>query len=94
MYFLGTNKINPDSEFEKVKKVIPIHIKWTKSKIQEGKIVQAGKWGEAGGMAIFKAETLEEAKKIFMEDPLIESGLVFYELARFYPDVRINKNPV
>ncbi len=51
-----------------------------------GKIVQAGKWGDSGGMAIFQAEDITDAEKILNEDPLIKSGLVTFELARLYPD--------
>lgn len=59
-------------------------------KIQSGEIVQAGKWGETGGMAIIMAENIDEAKKILQDDPLIKSGAVSFIIDRFYPDVKSN----
>lgn len=89
MYFLMTNHVKKNIEFEKLKSVINDHIQWTKEQIGSGSIKQAGKWGEIGGMAIIEAENLSIAEKIISEDPLVKSKLLNYELERFYPDVKI-----
>ncbi len=87
MYYLTTNKILPDANREEIMKTVQAHILWTKNMISEGIVLQAGKWGETGGMAIIKARDIDEAKRILNEDPLIKAGLVDFELERFYPDV-------
>lgn len=89
MYFLMINHVKKNIEFEKLKPVITDHIQWTKEQIDSGRIKQAGKWGETGGMAIIEAENLLIAEKIISEDPLLKSKLLNYELERFYPDVEI-----
>ncbi len=89
MYFLMTNHVKADVEFENLKPVINDHIKWTKEEIKSGIIKQAGKWGDIGGMAILEADNLSLAEKIILEDPLVKSNFVNYELERFYPDVKI-----
>ena len=89
MFFMAVNKFKPSSPVEEIEKIIPSHIQWVKNKIGEGKIVQAGKWGDDGGMAIFKAETIDEATGLVNEDPLVQSGLITFELNKFYPDVEI-----
>ncbi|VAX33066.1 hypothetical protein MNBD_NITROSPIRAE03-274, partial [hydrothermal vent metagenome] len=57
--------------------------------IGRGIIVQAGKWGDSGGMTIFKANSIAEAEKLSGEDPLVKSGWVTLETGRFYPNVEI-----
>lgn len=89
MYFLMTNHVKENIEFEKLKPVINDHIRWTKEQINSGTIKQAGKWGEMGGMAIIEAENLSLAERIISEDPLVKSTLINYELERFYPDVKM-----
>jgi hypothetical protein len=89
MYFLMTNHIKKNIEFEKLKPVINDHIRWTKEQISSGFIKQAGKWGEIGGMAIIEAENLSFAEKLISEDSLVKSKLIHHELDRFYPDVEI-----
>ncbi len=89
MYFLSINKVKSDVNPEELKKVIPLHIQWTKTLISEGKIIQAGKWGDSGGMAILKANDIAEADKILSEDPLAKSGLITFEMDRFFPDVEM-----
>ncbi len=40
-------------------------------------------------MAILKANDIAEADKILSEDPLAKSGLITFEMNRFFPDVEI-----
>jgi uncharacterized protein YciI len=49
--------------------------------------VQAGKWGDNGGMIVVKAESRGEADKIVNEDPLVEAGLITFETAELHPAV-------
>ncbi|VAX30905.1 hypothetical protein MNBD_NITROSPIRAE02-1327 [hydrothermal vent metagenome] len=89
MYFMTINKVKPGVDPEEIGKVIPQHIQWIREQIGRGIIVQAGKWGDTGGMAIFKADSIAEAEKISGEDPLVKSGCVTLETERFYPNVEI-----
>jgi len=89
MYFMTINKIKPGVNPGEIGKVIPPHIQWIKEQIGSGIIAQAGKWGDSGGMAIFKANSIAEAEKISGEDPLVKSGWVTLETERFYPNVEI-----
>jgi uncharacterized protein YciI len=89
MYFLSINKIKLDADRTQIAKVIPLHIQWTKKMTVEKRIIQTGKWGDFGGMAIIKAESIAEAEKILGEDPLVQSGLIAVETAQLYPDVEI-----
>lgn len=90
MYYLAINQMRPDADFRKIGEVIPLHIEWTMKMIADGRCVQAGKWGERGGMAIIKAEGKREAELLLSEDPLIKSGLVTFTVERFFPDVKIH----
>jgi uncharacterized protein YciI len=49
--------------------------------IERGHEAKTGYWAErGGGMLLFKADSLEEAKAIVSRDPLIQNGCVHYEL--------------
>lgn len=87
MYFLSINRIRQDISTSDIGRVINEHVEWTQRQIEEGKIVQAGKWGEAGGMAVIKAKNPSEAEDLLKDDPLVRTGLVVNETARLYPDV-------
>ncbi|MBI2840555.1 MAG: hypothetical protein HYX75_19750 [Acidobacteria bacterium] len=89
MYFLAINRIKPDVEPREVGAAIAAHIAWTRRMISEGKMVQAGKWGNDGGMAIIRADCMGEARSILDQDPLVTSALVAVEVARLHPDVEI-----
>ena len=46
-----------------------------------GRRARSGYWAEkGGGMMIFQAASLEEARAIVAADPLVREGLVTYEL--------------
>ena len=89
MYFLSINHVRPDASSEELGKIIPLHVAWTRKQIESGSIAQAGKWGEAGGMAIVKAGDLRAAEKLLKDDPLVASGMVDCETGQLYPDVPI-----
>jgi uncharacterized protein YciI len=80
MYFLSVNKIKTGANPEDIKRTIPLHIQWVKEMISRGCIVQAGKWGETGGIAIIQANSASEAGEIINTDPLIKSGIVTFEI--------------
>ncbi len=89
MYFMTINRFKPNLNPDEIGKVIPLHISWIKGRIASGEVVQAGKWGNSGGMAILTAKDISEAEMILSSDPLVKSGLITFELAQFYPDVAI-----
>lgn len=56
------------------------HIKYIKSVSKERYLIGGGFEKENGGMIIFKAKDLDEAKKIADNDPLIKRNLYSYDL--------------
>jgi uncharacterized protein YciI len=89
MYFLSINTVREDADHDQIGGIIPSHVQWLKEQIAAGRVAQAGKWGEGGGMAVIRAADLTEARTILSEDPLIRSGLISFELAQFYPMVEM-----
>ncbi|MFW6359065.1 MAG: YciI family protein [Chroococcales cyanobacterium] len=60
---------------------VPAHQEYVRSLITQGHQAKSGYWGDyGGGMLLFEAATLEEAKEIVANDPLIKHGCVEYEL--------------
>jgi uncharacterized protein YciI len=87
MYFMSINKFKSDADRAVIGKVIPLHREWAKQQLASGNLVQAGKWGDKGGMIIVKAESREGADLIVDQDPLVQAGLITYETAQLYPAV-------
>ncbi len=87
MYFMSINKFKPGADRVLINKAIPTHREWVKRQIAAGVLVQAGKWGDHGGMIIFRAETREEAERVVNQDPLVEAGLITFETAQLHPAV-------
>ena len=60
---------------------VPAHKGYVKKLIAKGHQARSGYWGDfGGGMLLFEAASLQEAKEIVAQDPLIENGCVEYEL--------------
>jgi hypothetical protein len=89
MYIVLVNRIRQGVGQGQVGDFIPPHIEWLKGKIQEGFVLQAGRWGDIGGMWLLRARSVEEAGEAVKEDPLLGSGLVTYEMAEYFPMVDI-----
>lgn len=89
MYIVLVNKTRLGVGRDRLAEFIPPHIEWLKGKIREGFVLQAGKWGDIGGVWILRAESMEEAAEAVREDPLLGSGLVEYEMAEYFPMVDI-----
>ncbi len=87
MFFMSINKFKPGADSTLINKTIPLHRKWAKEQLAKGVLVQAGKWGDHGGMIIVKAETREEADRVVSQDPLIKSDLIAFETAEIHPAV-------
>jgi uncharacterized protein YciI len=87
MYVMSINKFKDDADLTRINKVILEHREWVKKQLAAGKLVQAGKWGERGGMIIIRAESVSEAEKIVDEDPLARAGLIAFETAQIHPAV-------
>ncbi len=70
--------IVPKSTFDRY---VPAHIAYVRDLIARGHKAQSGYWGElGGGMLLFEAASMAEAKAIVTRDPLIENGCVRYQL--------------
>ncbi|GAB4545173.1 MAG: YciI family protein [Pleurocapsa sp.] len=60
---------------------VPAHKNYVRELIAKGHKARSGYWGElGGGMLIFEADNLEQAKEIVARDPLIINHCVEYEL--------------
>jgi uncharacterized protein YciI len=81
MYFMSINKFKPNADRAQLNKALPLHREWAKRQLAAGVLVQAGKWGDSGGMIIVKAETREEADRVVNQDPFVEAGLITFETA-------------
>ena len=81
MYFMSINKFKPGADREIINKTIPVHREWAKQQLAKGILVQAGKWGDHGGMIIIKAETREEADRVVDQDPFVAADLIDFETA-------------
>jgi uncharacterized protein YciI len=84
---MSINKFKPGGDRDQINTVIRLHREWAKKQLAAGVLVQAGKWGDDGGMIVVKVESREEADKIVNEDPLVEAGLITFETAQLYPAV-------
>lgn len=64
---------------------VPAHVTYVKDLIAKGHQAKTGYWAElGGGMLLFQASSLEEAKAIVAQDPLIQNGCVEYELHEWH----------
>lgn len=60
---------------------IPAHKAYVQRLIDTGHRARTGYWAErGGGMLLFEATNLAEAKAIVAQDPLVQSGCVKYQL--------------
>lgn len=64
---------------------VPAHCEYVRDLIAQGHKAKTGYWGDyGGGMLLFEASSLEEAKEIVAQDPLIKNGCVHYELHEWH----------
>ncbi|HEY9850640.1 MAG TPA: YciI family protein [Leptolyngbyaceae cyanobacterium] len=60
---------------------VPAHKVYVQDLITKGHQARTGYWARmGGGMMIFLANSMEEARKIVDEDPLVKNGCVKYQL--------------
>ena len=87
MYFMSINKFKPGLDPALMNETIPLHREWAKKQLAAGVLVQAGKWGDNGGMIVVNAPSREEADAVVNLDPLVQAGLITFETARLYAAV-------
>ncbi len=87
MYFMSINKFKPGADRAQINKTVPVHREWAKKQLAAGVLVQAGKWGDNGGMIVVEAESREEADKVVNQDPFVEAGLITFETSELHPAV-------
>jgi uncharacterized protein YciI len=85
MYFLFVDKIKKDADHARFPQVIPGHIAWIEQQMQAGHLVQAGRWGEIGGIMVFRGEEEAAIRELLKSDPLVASGLIEWDLAPYHP---------
>ncbi|MFB2837622.1 YciI family protein [Floridanema evergladense] len=60
---------------------VPAHKAYVQDLIAKGHQAKSGYWGElGGGMLLFQAASMDEAKVIVAQDPLVQNGCVKYKL--------------
>ncbi len=60
---------------------VPAHKAFVKELIAKGHEARTGYWSHyGGGMLLFKATSMDQAKAIVAQDPLVQSGCVHYQL--------------
>jgi uncharacterized protein YciI len=59
---------------------VPAHKAYVQSLIEQGHQAKSGYWGDFGGGMLFQANSLDQAKAIISQDPLVQSQCVEYEL--------------
>jgi len=60
---------------------VPAHVAYVKDLKAKGHEAKTGYWSEyGGGMLLFKADSLDQARAIVDADPLIKNHCVDYEL--------------
>jgi uncharacterized protein YciI len=71
----------PMRDLEKSQELRPAHVEFLDQKSQEGKIFARGRFADgAGGLVVYRADSLEEAKKIASSDPYVMHGARSLEL--------------
>ena len=60
---------------------VPAHLEFVRRLRAEGRKARTGYWAErGGGMLLFQAADLAEARAVVARDPLVRSGCVEWEL--------------
>jgi uncharacterized protein YciI len=60
---------------------VPAHKAYVRELIAKGHKAKTGYWGQrGGGMMLFEAASMDEAKAIVAQDPLVYNGCVNYKL--------------
>lgn len=60
---------------------VPAHKAYVQELIAKGHKAKTGYWGQmGGGMMMFEANSMDEAKAIVALDPLVQNGCVNYQL--------------
>jgi uncharacterized protein YciI len=71
----------PMRDLEKSQELRTAHVEFLDQKSQEGKIFARGRFADgAGGLIVYRADSLEEAKKIASSDPYVMHGARSLEL--------------
>jgi len=77
-YFAAIQSI---ADATKIDAIRPTHVEYLNRMLAEGKIHLKGKFPDgSGGLTIYKAETLEDARRLAEGDPFIVSGARRVEL--------------
>ena len=64
---------------------VPAHLAFVQELIKNGHHAQTGYWKQkGGGMLLFEAESMEQAKDIVARDPLVANCCVHYKLHEWH----------
>jgi len=60
---------------------VPAHRAYVRELIAKGHKAKTGYWARrGGGMLLFEAESMDQAREIVSQDPLVVNGCVSYEI--------------
>lgn len=64
----------------------PAHLEYVARLRREGKVVMAGPFGDgSGGMVIYRVESVEEARRLVLDDPVVSGGARRFTLLEWTP---------
>lgn len=64
----------------------PAHLEYIGELHRRGKVVMAGPFGDgSGGMVIFSVDSLDEARALVLDDPLVKGGARRFQLLEWQP---------
>lgn len=77
-YFAAFLKMHDPAKSQNLR---PLHIEFLENMAQEGKILARGKFTDnSGGLVIYKAESLEQARTTAEADPYVREGARLLDL--------------
>lgn len=64
----------------------PAHLEYIHELRRQGKVVNAGRFMDgSGGMVIFSVDSLDEARALVLEDPVVKAGARRFQLLEWHP---------
>ncbi|HEY8425899.1 MAG TPA: YciI family protein [Limnochordales bacterium] len=68
------------------KRLRPAHLEYISRLHREGKVVMAGPFGDgSGGMVIYRVDSVDEARRLVLDDPVVSGGARRFTLLPWTP---------
>jgi len=76
----GPEWISGRSVFEQDRAVVQAHLESMRHRFQDGNLLLGGPFDRAGGIAVWRADDLDHARRMMDADPGVATGLMDYDL--------------